>query len=34
VTEIFWANMIAKGVVTIVSIPWIYLVKPASQPTM
>jgi len=34
VAEIFWANMIAKGVVTIVSIPWIYLVKPASQPTI
>jgi queuosine precursor transporter len=29
VTEIFWANVIAKFVVTIVSIPWIYLVKPA-----
>jgi uncharacterized integral membrane protein (TIGR00697 family) len=30
VTEIFWANVIAKGLITIVSIPWIYLVKPAS----
>jgi hypothetical protein len=29
VTEIFWANVIAKGLITIVSIPWIYLVKPA-----
>jgi uncharacterized integral membrane protein (TIGR00697 family) len=30
VGEIFWANVIAKGVITILSIPWIYLVKPAS----
>lgn len=29
VFEIFWANVIAKGLVTIVSIPWIYWVKPA-----
>ena len=29
VAEIFWANVIAKGLVTIVSIPWIYLVKPS-----
>lgn len=28
VVEIFWANVIAKGIVTIVSIPWIYWVKP------
>ena len=29
VGEIFWANTIAKILITIVSIPWIYLVKPA-----
>jgi hypothetical protein len=29
VGEIFWANVIAKGAITILSIPWIYLVKPA-----
>lgn len=29
VFEIFWANVIVKGLVTIVSIPWIYWVKPA-----
>lgn len=29
VREIFWANVIAKGIVTVISIPWIYLVKPA-----
>ena len=29
VGEIFWANSIAKILITIVSIPWIYLVKPA-----
>jgi uncharacterized integral membrane protein (TIGR00697 family) len=28
VMEIFWANVIAKGIVTMVSIPWIYWVKP------
>ena len=27
--EIFWLNVIFKGVVTIISLPWIYLVKPA-----
>ncbi|MGB7859853.1 MAG: queuosine precursor transporter [Acidimicrobiia bacterium] len=26
--NIFWLNVIIKGVVTVVSIPWIYLVKP------
>jgi uncharacterized integral membrane protein (TIGR00697 family) len=26
--SIFWANVILKGAVTLVSIPWIYLVKP------
>jgi uncharacterized integral membrane protein (TIGR00697 family) len=29
VGEVFWANVIAKGLITILSIPWIYLVKPA-----
>jgi hypothetical protein len=27
--DIFWLNVAIKGVVTIVSIPWIYLVRPA-----
>jgi uncharacterized integral membrane protein (TIGR00697 family) len=27
--EIFWLNVIFKGVVTVISLPWIYLVKPA-----
>jgi uncharacterized integral membrane protein (TIGR00697 family) len=26
---IFWLNVVLKGVVTLVSIPWIYLVRPA-----
>jgi uncharacterized integral membrane protein (TIGR00697 family) len=26
--EIFWLNVILKGLITIVSLPWIYLVKP------
>lgn len=26
--SIFWANVILKGAVTLISIPWIYLVKP------
>jgi uncharacterized integral membrane protein (TIGR00697 family) len=34
VGEIFWANVIAKGIVTIVSIPWIYLVKPSPMETI
>ena len=34
VGEIFWANVIAKGIVTIVSIPWIYLVKPTPMETI
>jgi uncharacterized integral membrane protein (TIGR00697 family) len=29
VTEVFWANVIAKGLITLISIPWIYLVRPA-----
>lgn len=27
VWNIFWANVIVKGVVTVISLPWIYLVK-------
>lgn len=27
--SIFWVNVAVKGLVTVVSIPWIYLVKPA-----
>lgn len=27
--DIFWLNVLIKGTVTVVSIPWIYLVKPA-----
>lgn len=27
--SIFWVNVVLKGVVTLVSIPWIYLVRPA-----
>ena len=32
--SIFWVNVVFKGVVTVISIPWIYLVKPTplSQP--
>jgi uncharacterized integral membrane protein (TIGR00697 family) len=26
--SIFWVNVVFKGVITVVSIPWIYLVKP------
>ena len=26
--EVFWLNVVFKGVVTIVSLPWIYMVKP------
>ena len=26
--SIFWLNVIIKGAVTVISIPWIYLVKP------
>lgn len=26
--SIFWVNVIIKGVVTLISVPWIYLVKP------
>lgn len=31
--SIFWVNVILKGVVTLISIPWIYLVKPTSLST-
>lgn len=27
--SIFWVNVVVKGLVTLISIPWIYLVKPA-----
>ena len=29
VWEVFWVNVVIKGLVTFVSIPWIYLVRPA-----
>jgi len=28
VWEVFWVNVVVKGVVTLISIPWIYLVRP------
>lgn len=28
VLEIFWVNVLVKGIITLISIPWIYLVKP------
>ena len=31
--SIFWVNVVLKGVVTLVSIPWIYLVKPTPLST-
>jgi queuosine precursor transporter len=31
--SIFWVNVVFKGVVTVVSIPWIYLVKPTPLST-
>jgi uncharacterized integral membrane protein (TIGR00697 family) len=31
---IFWVNVVFKGVITVVSIPWIYLVKPTPLSTM
>lgn len=31
--SIFWVNVVLKGVVTLVSIPWIYLVRPARLST-
>lgn len=27
---IFWVNVVFKGIITLVSVPWIYLVKPTS----
>jgi uncharacterized integral membrane protein (TIGR00697 family) len=32
VFSIFWANVVLKAVVTVVSIPWIYLVRPGPVP--
>ncbi len=32
IMEIFWVNVAFKGLVTLVSIPWIYLVRPAPLP--
>ncbi len=32
VFSIFWANVVIKAVVTVVSIPWIYLVRPEPVP--
>ena len=29
VWEVFWVNVVIKGLVTLISIPWIYLVRPA-----
>lgn len=31
--SIFWVNVAIKGLVTVISIPWIYLVKPTSVAT-
>jgi hypothetical protein len=31
--SIFWVNVLFKGVVTLVSIPWIYLVRPTPLST-
>jgi uncharacterized integral membrane protein (TIGR00697 family) len=28
VLEVFWVNVVIKGLVTLISIPWIYLVRP------
>lgn len=28
--SIFWVNVVVKGVVTLISVPWIYLVKPSN----
>lgn len=30
VWEIFWLNVVFKGVVTLISMPWIYLVRPST----
>ena len=29
VWEVFWVNVAIKGLVTLISIPWIYLVQPS-----
>ena len=34
VLSIFWANVLIKGVVTVISIPWIYLVRPEAVPAL
>jgi len=34
VFSIFWANVLVKGIVTVVSIPWIYLVRPDPVPDL
>lgn len=31
--SIFWVNVVVKGLVTLISIPWIYLVKPPDSET-
>jgi len=31
--SIFWLNLVIKGLVTLVSVPWIYLVRPTSLST-
>ncbi len=33
VVAIFWANVLLKGIVTLVSLPWIYLVKERQRPS-
>lgn len=34
VVGIFWANVLIKGAVTLISIPWIYLVRPEPVPDL
>lgn len=34
VFSIFWANVLIKAAVTVISIPWIYLVRPEPVPEM
>lgn len=33
VVAIIWGNILVKGLVTVISVPWIYLVKPPARPT-
>lgn len=33
VVAIIWGNILVKGLVTVISVPWIYLVKPPTRPT-